>query len=414
MDGVATFPGLSINQAGTYTLMASDPTFTSATSDSFIVSPDLASAQLFIQQGPASSLVGLGLSPVTIVDVQDQFGNLITTDHSEVTIAIDSGPNGATLSGITTLDFANGTATFTGLKLSTAGTYTLSATDATLAMPTVQFSPTVITPGTTTIAKPPVAASYTVGKTITLQATLKSSASLTVPFTGTATLLDQLGDTLGTADVAAGGLAKFTLTSIPPGVYTATVVYPGDANHTAASSSAFTLHINLAATTTTLQVSSRSLFFGEPVTLTANVASAGNVLDHTGTVIFKDGLTVLGTVTLSGNSASWMITTPTIGSHAYTAAYSGDSSFKPDKSPGEMVSVKKDGTQATLTTTATGPVTPGEQFTLSVAVISLVVGSTVPTGTATFKDGMKVLGTVTLDDTGSAMLLTSLSGVKTH
>ncbi len=100
--------------------------------------------------------------------------------------------------------------------------------------------------------------------------------------------------------------------------------------------------------------------------------------------------------------------------HVYTAVYSGDSHFKPGKSAGQRTIVKKDGAQAPLTTSAAGLVTPGEQFTLTVVVASLVIGSAAPTGTVTFKDGMKVLGTVALDDTGSAMLLASLSGVKTH
>ncbi len=258
----------------------------------------------------------------------------------------------------------------------------------------------VLSPAVTTISKPLFAASYTFGKTITLQTALRSNASPAVPFTGIATISDQDGNPLGTADVAAGGLVKFLLTNLPPGTYTATVTYPGDANHSAATSSAFTLRINPATATTKLQVSSHSSLYGETLTLTANVATVGSVLPHTGTIIFEDGSMPIGTVTLAADSAVLMIPAPAIGAHVYTAVYSGDSHFKAGKSLGQRTIVKKDGTQATLTTSAAGPVTPGEQFTLTVVVASLIIGSTVPTGTVTFKDGMKVLNTVALDDTG--------------
>lgn len=57
----------------------------------------------------------------------------------------------------------------------------------------------------------------------------------------------------------------------------------------------------------------------DTVTLTAIVKGAS----PTGTVVFKDGATTLGTVALTNGSAS-MTTTFAAGAHTLSAAYSGD------------------------------------------------------------------------------------------
>jgi hypothetical protein len=103
-----------------------------------------------------------------------------------------------------------------------------------------------------------------------------------------------------------------------------------------------------------------------------------------------------------------------VGAHNFSASYSGDDHYRPDNSGKQTLNVARDQTQALLTTTALGPVSAGQQFTLSVALFSLVVGSPIPTGTVTLKDGKKTLGTVALDPTGVATFTTSLSGISTH
>jgi uncharacterized repeat protein (TIGR03803 family) len=85
-------------------------------------------AQLAFGQQPTTS--GSNLPAVT-VDVQDAFGNLVTTDTSTVALAITSGPTGASLGGTASIAAAGGVATFPNLVLSTLGTYTLTATDTT-------------------------------------------------------------------------------------------------------------------------------------------------------------------------------------------------------------------------------------------------------------------------------------------
>ncbi len=129
VNGIATFTGLSINTAGVYTLLATDGTLTGATSNSFTISPAAASKVAFVQQ-PVNSTAGNPISPAVTVGVEDQFGNIVTTDSSNITLSAATGP-GALL-GTLTIAAQNGLATFNDLTLDTDGSYTLSAVDAPL------------------------------------------------------------------------------------------------------------------------------------------------------------------------------------------------------------------------------------------------------------------------------------------
>jgi len=268
------------------------------------------------------------LASAIIVNVEDQFHNIITTNNSKVTLTIAGGPNGGKLGGTTAITVSKGVATFSKATLSMAGTYTLAAIDSSLAITTpVQFMQT-ITQGVTTVAAPHPSASYAFGQTITLSTTFKSTAPTSVPFTGTASILGQNSQVLGTATLSANGAVKFTLSGIVPGTYTCTISYPGDANHTAITSSSFTLLVKPAVTKTTLQASATQLPLGQSLTLTATVTSSSKSLTlPTGTVTFKDGITILGIVDLTGDIAELPITPSTTGTHDYTATYSGDLNF---------------------------------------------------------------------------------------
>jgi hypothetical protein len=125
VNGVATFKNLSITTSGTYTLNATDGSLTRAISSSFAVSAAAASKIVFTQQ-PSSVIAG-AIAPLVIVAVEDQFDNIVTSDSSSVTLAVNSGPG--LLGGIVTVQVADGTATFSDLSLTTAGSYTLAATD---------------------------------------------------------------------------------------------------------------------------------------------------------------------------------------------------------------------------------------------------------------------------------------------
>jgi hypothetical protein len=129
VNGVATFSDLSINIAGSYTLSASDGSIAGATSNSFTISPAAASKVAFVQQ-PTNSTAGDNINPPVTVAVEDQYGNRLTTDNSNVTLAVATGPGA--INGTLTVAAQNGLATFSDLSLDTDGSYTLSVTDGSL------------------------------------------------------------------------------------------------------------------------------------------------------------------------------------------------------------------------------------------------------------------------------------------
>jgi Chitobiase/beta-hexosaminidase C-terminal domain len=129
-NGIATFSNLAESTAGTYTLSATSPSLTSATSASFTISAagggtPAPPAKLAFSQQPSNASTGATITPAVTVAVQDSNGNTVTTATNPVTIALTTGSG---LAGTLTATPQNGIATFGNLSESTAGTYTLSAT----------------------------------------------------------------------------------------------------------------------------------------------------------------------------------------------------------------------------------------------------------------------------------------------
>ncbi len=125
-SGVATFSNVKIDTAGSYTLTATDGSLTSATSNSYTVSPAAASKLIYGTE-PSNVAAGVAVSPSIVVDVEDAFGNIVTSNSSNVTLAVATGPGTAT--GTLTVAATSGVATFSNVTLDTVGNYTLSATD---------------------------------------------------------------------------------------------------------------------------------------------------------------------------------------------------------------------------------------------------------------------------------------------
>ena len=128
VSGVATFSGLSIDKTGTgYTLTAASTGLTSATSNTFNITPGAASKLVFGQQ-PTNTTAAQTITPAVTVQVQDANSNLVTTSTASITVAIGTNPGGGTLSGTLAQSAVGGVATFGSLSLNKAGTgYTLTA-----------------------------------------------------------------------------------------------------------------------------------------------------------------------------------------------------------------------------------------------------------------------------------------------
>ena len=148
-NGVAVFSNLTVSTAGSgYTLSATSPNLTSATSASFTISaPGTTSSpvKLAFSQQPTNALTQAIIAPAVQVAVEDANGNTVTSATSPVTLSLNGGTG---LGGTLTVTPQNGIATFSNLTVSTAGSgYTLSATSPNLASATsASFS--ISAPGT--------------------------------------------------------------------------------------------------------------------------------------------------------------------------------------------------------------------------------------------------------------------------
>jgi hypothetical protein len=159
------------------------------------------------------------------------------------------------------------------------------------------------------------------GQAVTFTATVTGSSP-----TGTVTFKDG-ATVLGTEPVS-GGTASFTTSSLSAAAHSITAEYGGDANNIASTSAPLTQTVTMAGSTVALASSLNPSQAGQPVTFTATVAGTS----PTGTVTFKDGATVLGTVALSGGVATLTVSSLTIGSHSITAEYGGDANNGPSAS----------------------------------------------------------------------------------
>ncbi|MGN6369395.1 MAG: Ig-like domain-containing protein [Phycisphaerae bacterium] len=238
VHGVATFKTLSITTAGRFTLSVRDGTLTAAHTRAMTITPDTATARLaLVSGGTGHAVVGANVLPPIVVRSQDQFGNLVNSDHSKVVVSVAGGPG--KISGNVSALFANGVATLKGFSLATAGAYSLRITDASLPVKTPLSVHETVTKATAALPVPPIAKTYPPKSTISLAATLHSNSP--VPFSGTARIVDSNNIVLATARVAANGVVKFTIKNLAPGLHAVTVRYPGDANHLAAASPRFNL-----------------------------------------------------------------------------------------------------------------------------------------------------------------------------
>ncbi len=104
-------------------------------------------SQLVWVQQPDNGNAGSALFPAPTVVVEDKTGCVVQNDLSQVKLAINSGPNGATLNNCVP-NLGYGETTFQNCSLSTIGTYTLSVTDPTDSITTpVVGNPFSITAG---------------------------------------------------------------------------------------------------------------------------------------------------------------------------------------------------------------------------------------------------------------------------
>ena len=130
------------------------------------------------------------------------------------------------------------------------------------------------------------------------------------------------------------------------------------------------------------------------MTFTATVSSqVSGTFDNGGTVTFSDGSTSLGTVGLSGATATFSTTATKLsgGTHTITASYSGDTKFSGSNNS-MLQTVNTAGTCTSVSSSSNSSVY-GQSVTFTATV---TVGSGKLGGTVTFSDGSTSLGTASL------------------
>jgi len=197
----------------------------------------------------------------------------------------------------------------------------------------------------------------------------------------------------GAVPLDSDGFATRLVSNLSVGAHEVVANYSGSGNFAASSSPPFTQTVERGATTVSLVSAPSPSAFAEVVTITATVtATAPSTGTPTGSVVFKDGSTTIGTKSLSSGQAELTTSALTKGSHALTAIYNGSANyFGATSSTRQHQVVAADST--TTLTSSLNPSRPGQSVRFTAVVTS--AGFT-PTGSVTFKDGATVLATRTL------------------
>ena len=270
----------------------------------------------------------------------------------------------------------------------------------------VQPSPTNTTM-TTSSSTPAAGSSFTVTGTVigTNEGNSLPSGTLTVNLDG----LPQGTATLTTnGSVMSGGVSSASVVVTAPtvgGGHAIQGIYSGDINYNSSTSPSITITVTKTATVTSISAIPSTLTPGVPETFTAMVAPLAPVTgvsyNITGTVSFYDGgVTLLGTATVSGNTAILAsITLSATAAHTITAVYSGDTTFEPSTSAPLILQPILLPVAVVLTTTKT-ILTPGQSANLTATVtpVNTPVSTAEqhPTGTVYFYAGSVLLGSATL------------------
>jgi hypothetical protein len=404
-SGVASFITVALT-GGTHTITATyngDATFAPSTSPPVTQTVNKVGTTTAIVSSVNPSVIGQAVIFTANVTV---LANSNFTPGGTVTF-LDAG----TSLGTGTL--TNGSASFTTSTL-IVGTHSITAmyngdTNFTTSTSTA-VSQLVNKVGTTTTLTSSANPS-TVGQQVTFTATVAAMPSNSSTPTGTVTFFDA-GTQIGTGTLS-NGTASFTTTAtgLTTGSHAITASYGGDATFAGSTSVTLVQTVNKAATTVALTVSPDPAGVGQSITFTATItASPNSAPGATGSITFvADGGTVIGSGTITNNTASVTSSGLTLGTHSVVAQYLGDSNLTGNNSPAVSVPILQPST--TTMVSSANPQDEGQSVAFTATVTTTASGT--PTGTVAFLDGSTTLGTVTLTG-GTAVFSTSKLSLGTH
>ena len=244
------------------------------------------------------------------------------------------------------------------------------------------------------------------GLPITFTATVAgTSSSLPVP-TGTVTFYDSV-NVLGTITLNGSGQASVTTSALTVGQHTISAIYNGSVGYASVSSGVLTEVVNAssnASTTTTVISSINPSVFGQTAVFTATISGGGGPTP-TGSVLFLDGTTTLGTVAVNGASQALLAYgSLAIGSHSITAMYAGNANYAASTSPAlvQVVNASTGISTSTTLSSSANPSSGGQSVVFTASVVGTSGNTPIPTGTVTFMNGTTMLGAVGLSGTAQA------------
>ena len=236
------------------------------------------------------------------------------------------------------------------------------------------------------------------GQSVTFTATVSpSSATGTVQFQIDGTNFG------GAVNVSGGKAISGSTTTLSIGSHNITATYSGDSTYS--SSTASLVQKVLCKTVCNWPSKPNPCNWGQPCIFNVQIGcQSPGTGTPTGFVTFYDGSNSLGSCSLSSNgSASFSIGNLTIGSHNISFIYSGD-----DNDSGSTSAVVTQTVNPVNTVTSISSTTSTSVFGQSVTFTAGVTPNTA-TGTFTFKDGTKTLGTAALSGGSAAFSINSLA-----
>jgi hypothetical protein len=249
-----------------------------------------------------------------------------------------------------------------------------------------------------------------VGQDVTFVASVHLQSGTGNSATGTVTLKD--GDTVLDRRPLRDNQASFLEKSLQIGSHSITATYSGDPTYGPSTSGVIHQVVSTRTTTVTLKSEPSAPVFGQKIMFMSVIASVDKDLppNFTGTVTYKDGDTILGTVNLKGDLSNFETSSLHAGSHNITAIYSGDDNSRGSTSPVLAVTVAQT-RSATSLQSSTNPSTPGEPVTFTAHVTS---SAGTPSGTVVFSDDATPIGTAQPLVSGIASLSTSALSAGAH
>ena len=288
------------------------------------------------QSASSTTLIPSTLTPV--------FGQSVTLSATVQAVAPGAGVpsgmiqfmNGTTLLGTTSLSSGTGSIVTSTLALGANSITVQYSGDTNFTGQTSTATTVTVGQASTTANLSSTPASPVFGQSVTLTANLVVISPGTGTPTGTVQFM--LGSTsLGTATLASGK-GSITTSSLPTATNTITMIYSGDTDFKASTSTG-SVTVGQSASTTSLSVSNANPTAVESVTFTATVtATSPGVGSPTGTVEFLNNGSSIGTAALSGGSATLTTSLP-IASNSITALYSGNTNFSSSTSATTIVTV---------------------------------------------------------------------------